>query len=490
MAVAIIYILCFLPANIFGQSVLKAKSNEVEPIEKFTFLVDAHKFITASKVRLEQMDILIGLDFPETTWKIIIDDYDLVLKAFVALEFFKNPTIREEYAALCLIGQGKFSQFHQHMKECFKFKEEVAIDTPINLCSKTPIEIKEENLRRELQNIKNRYKYIQPTWTPEQIQTSVEAQNILFEFCSYYNDFSMIYEQLAAEMLTAFEELSDGIYPEVLFGELVRDCNFSVNGDGEKYQVVGCNKNNKGYRCQIEITQATGLKEYIRSYPVHYENIALRGYTDNDCMGKTVDVHELKFLDCDDSHSGDYAVCTEREVPEVCRKALAYNDITSAIHHCNFTRADPPVGIVLPHGGILIQGESTTILNGETSISQSPPIAIYSPEIVTIKREEEDYVFPPAIKIDKLAIVESKLTQSDIDYLVATFNREDFWDSFGIDDYIRYALILVQLIIFPIAIIGCYFTVTQRKLLTKMKETPKRKKQENFRSNQYLLRKI
>ena len=100
------------------------------------------------------------------------------------------------------------------------------------------------------------------------------------------------------------------------------------------------------------------------------------------------------------------------------------------------------------------------------------------------------YVFPPAIKIDKLAIVESKLTQSDIDYLVATFNREDFWDSFGIDDYIRYALILVQLIIFPIAIIGCYFTVTQRKLLTKMKETPKRKKQENFRSNQYLLRKI
>ena len=121
---------------------------------------------------------------------------------------------------------------------------------------------------------------------------------------------------------------------------------------------------------------------------------------------------------------------------------------------------------------------------------KAPPIAIYSPEIVTIKREEEDYVFPPAIKIDKLAIIESKLTQPDIDYLIETFDRENFWESFSIDDYIRYALILVQLIIFPIAIIGCYFTVTQRKLLAKMKENPKRKRQENFKSNQYLLRKI
>jgi hypothetical protein len=53
-------------------------------------------------------------------------------------------------------------------------------------------------------------------------------------------------------------------------------------------------------------------------------------------------------------------------------------------------------------------------------------------------------------------------------------------------DYIRYAWILRQVIIFPIAITGCYFTIKPRPILNEMK--PKKKGKENF--NPYLLRKL
>ncbi len=161
-------------------------------------------------------------------------------------------------------------------------------------------------MQRELQNIKNRYKYINAEWSINDVKNNPNYQNILWEFCSYYNDFSIVYERTSAELLTALEELSDGIYPEVLFGELIRNCTYSVNGDGEKYKVIRCEKNNKGYRCQIEITQAVGLKEYIRAYPVHYDGVTIMGYTPNDLFGRTLDVRELKYLDCDDRQSGDY----------------------------------------------------------------------------------------------------------------------------------------------------------------------------------------
>jgi hypothetical protein len=224
---------------------------------------------------------------------------------------------------------------------------------------------------------------------------------------------------------------------------------------------------------------------------VHYNDISIRGFTDRDLFGRTADVQDLKYLDCSDAYSGDYAVCVEHEVPEPCKTMLGNDDIRGVIDHCNFTKSIPPVGIVLPHGGILIQGNDIEISNGQVSIGHKPPIAIYSPDTITIKSEEEDYVFPPAIHIEELILVESKLSKDDIAYLESMYSWDRIWENIEIADYIRYALILLQIVIFPIAITGCYFTVKQRKILNELRGRNKQKKgKENFKNNQYLLRKI
>jgi hypothetical protein len=485
------FIILITCTQIQGQLKLKGKPKEIEPIEKFTFLVEAGKLIVASTVRLEQIDILIGLDFEEIQWREILASLDNILETFPTIPFFQDPTLMEDYAGLCAIGQQKFNHFHQHMTECFKFKNEENIDTPVNLCSKEPLSIKVADLLRERQNIKTRYGAIDVTWSVDHVKTDVGAQNILFEFCSYFNDFSIVYERLGEEMLTSLEELSDGIYPEVLFGELIRDCNFSINGDGERYKVIDCSKTNRGYRCQVEITQSINLKNYTRHYAAHYDGITLMGYLISDIFASTPDVNELKFLDCDDTHSGDYPVCVEREVPEPCKTMLAISNIRGAIDHCNFTMEEPPVGLVIPHGGILVQGTGIEVAVGKTSVPQKPPIVIYAPDVLTIKVFEEDYVFPPAIQVEELIIVESKLSADDILYLHSTYSWDKMWEKFKIEDYIRYTLVLLQLIIFPIAISGCYFTLKQRNDLKKLKDKrPKKMRSDNYKNNKYFLGKI
>jgi hypothetical protein len=474
-----------------GQSKLKGKLKDIAPIEKFTFLIEGENFWAASTTRYEQMDILIGIDFEETRWRELLAELDTVLEAYPKLNFFRiDEELMEEYVGPCLIGQGRFNKFHQHIKECFKFKNEKTIDEPTNICSKEPLGLKKEDLEREVQNIKNRFKAINVNWTPEQVKTSVEAKNILFEFCNYYNDFSMIYEIIGDQMLTAMEQLSDGNYPEVLLGEMTRDCNISMNGDGEKYTVLKCTKTNKGYRCQVLITQATNLKEYTKLHAVHYENVRLMGYENNDIFVKTSDVHELKYLDCENKESGDFAICTEHEVPEICRKMLGKQEIRGIIDSCNFTKGTPQVGTLIPHGGILIQGDKVSISSGKTAISQQPPLVIYSPETITIKREEEDYVYPPAITIEELIVVGSMLSMEDIAYLTGKQYWEDVWEDMDYEDIISYTLVALQIIFIPIAIGSCYLAITQKRGINKILNQGKGRGKDNYKQNQYLLRKI
>ncbi len=226
-------------------------------------------------------------------------------------------------------------------------------------------------------------------------------------------------------------------------------------------------------------------------HSVHYDKIYMYGYDKDDIFARTIDVRDLKLLDCNSQDSGDFPICIEREIDEPCKSMIGKDDIQGMINSCNFTKKTPPIGTVLPHGGIFIQGNDIAVSNGENSVSQKPPIVIYSPEAITLKKDDDEFVFAPAIHIEELTIIESKLSEDDIKSLKHEQKWDEIWDDTDTEDYINYFLILSQLIVFPIAIIGCYFTLAQRKALKALEERGKRGKgKDNYKQNQYLLRKI
>ncbi len=104
MTIVLIYVYIYL-SSVNSQSILKHTQNEIEPIDKFSFLVDSNIVRVASTVRLEQFDILIGIDFSYEKWKIMLGMLDLILEEFPKFEFFKDAEIKDNFAGACLLGQ-------------------------------------------------------------------------------------------------------------------------------------------------------------------------------------------------------------------------------------------------------------------------------------------------------------------------------------------------------------------------------------------------
>ena len=75
----------------------------------------------------------------------------------------------------------------------------------------------------------------------------------------------------------------------------------------------------------------------------------------------------------------------------------------------------------------LIQ-RANAVASGQTVLSTSPPFIVYSPEVLTITRNGEETVLIPAVKIETLTIVESSLTEADLDNLEWTHKGESFMD--------------------------------------------------------------
>lgn len=463
---------------------------EFSAIEKFSFLVEGEKFKAANTVRYEQIDILLGIDFEELRWREMLTELNQIITAYPLLPFFKaDETLIEKYVGPCLIGQEKYNKFTINMRECFKYKDESTPDTQISTCNKTPINIKKEEIERDIQNIRRRYGDIDGNWTPSDIRTSGKAQSALFEFCSYFNDFSLVYEGITDEMLAAMDLLTDNTYPEIMFGEITKDCNNTVKGHGEKYDVVKCRGTNKGLRCQIMITQSINLKEYTRLIPVHYHNIRITGDKDKNTLAITPEIGDFVYLDCEEKASGDYSLCSEEKIPGHCKEKLIKGEITGIIDNCNFTEEMPQPGIIIPHGGILIQGDDLIISNNRTNIRKPPPLIVYSPETITIRTRDEDYVFPPSIYVEKQVIVESRLSEKDIEYLLSVYKWDKIMENQDYGDYIDYLLIILEIIIFPIALGSCYLNLKQRKYMRKPNNKKGRGK-ETFKQNQYLLQKL
>jgi hypothetical protein len=474
-------------------STQKKANNSIDPIPKFSFLIPGNAITVSQTIRIEQFDILIGMDITELAWKQKYELMKLLVENFPKLAFFSDETLKKEFLSLCKVGENIFTQFHELVTEAFKYKNEEVTDLAVNICSETPLQIKGEELDNEYNKLYARLQLIKGDWTIADIKASPDKQTILFEYCSYFNDFAIIYGQKAGAIVTALEQLSDGHFPEVLLGNLIRTCTTASNGNGENFEVIQCGGTDKGFRCQIMSKQATNLKEYDTMIPVHYQGVGMIGENKDNMIIKTIDLKEYKYLECEKEYT-DFHVCREIEIPMWCKNALETDDIGLTIKNCNFSKIVPPVLTQIPNGGVLIQGDNTIkVMNGVDRVTAKLPIAIYSPNTLKIEAYEEEYLVTPSVLVDKTIIIDSKLKEEEIALLISTENWNEIFDEAEVENYIDIALIILQIILIPVVLVGFCLTLRQGKVLKNFGRNKLRRQNtsDNLRNNQqYLLKRI
>jgi len=478
----------------YGQHKLKTQEARTTPSQPFSFLVEGNKISVANTVRIEQMDVLIGIDFSMIKWREKLALFDEIFKGFNELSFFSDVALKKQYAGMCIFGTELFNDFRIIFGEVFQFKNENVDDSPVNVCSVTPLSMTLDELNRAIENLSYLFDSFNENWTTQDVKTNATVQSMIFDYCSYLNDLSIVLENKGSSILRALEELSDGNYPEVLFGNLIKNCSFTKNGEGETFKVSGCMDNKTGMRCQVQISQATNLREYTQYHPVHYHGISIAGNEMGSLFGKSKDLLEMKYLQCEGEFAGDFLVCEEQKIPEPCKTGLDADDATSIINYCNFSRSEPHIGTILPNGGILIQSQDRVeIASNKTRIGQHPPLVIYTPDILTVRHREEDYIFAPSIKMENLIIIESKLTPEEMEKLQSRINWDETMKGIDLDFWFDVALLLVEILIIPFALISFILACKQKndiKDLSKDLFGTGNINKDNFKRNrQQLLRK-
>ena len=476
-----------------GQVLLKNTNSvrTVEPLLPFMFLVEGKNMEVTSRVSVENFDLLLKLEFGSIQFREVIAEFNAIISEWPKMPFFSNEELKIEYISSCYEGQRAYTRMEHNINQILKFKNEEP-DTEINTCTYISHEIKLTDLQRGALNLKNRFTQVQRDWAPESIKTDLSKKNSLVLFCKQFAEFSTVWDDYTEDMLGALQELSDRIYPEILVSQFERNCTEALPGDGESFIVTSCRSSNLGYRCQIEVAKATETKEYARCWPVHYEDIHLAGENENQIFGKDIVTGEIKLLDCTVIVSPDFPSCIVTDLEVGCKTGLALEKFEDILDYCNFASGKPELTTPLPNGGVFIQGDSNVqISNGEVRIPKIPPIIVYSPLPITIRENEEDLVYPPSINVANLITVESKLTEYQIKDLLITVRRNMMWENIEISDYIRYALIALQLVLFPMAIFSLVHTIKQRKTIGKFLNKKRNGgEQENFRRNTYLLKKV
>ena len=218
--------------------------------------------------------------------------------------------------------------------------------------------------------------------------------------------------------------------------------------------------------------------------PVHYEGIRIRGDTLEQLFVKEIDSNIIQLMECNQYgfNTENIPNCELHTLDKDCRNALLAKDDEDTIHKCNFTQHDPPLAVRTFTGGLLVQGPDTvtSILNGTDYkvLTGITPVIIYSPSSISVKHGSEEMVFSAINKQVPIQVVKSRLTQKLVDTLESKLYWQILQESTDIEDITRYIILILQIVLYPIALAGIGLGLrARRQLLSKVLRQGKSNKQ-------------
>ena len=183
-------------------------------------------------------------------------------------------------------------------------------------------------------------------------------------------------------------------------------------------------------------------------------------------------------------------------IGDTCLSKLQGNSITDIINNCNFTKDETDVGIRTDSKGLLVQGIKVTAKikdgTGYKTLTTETPVLIFTDKEVVLVKDEDEFIFPTISNSSGTKVVKSKLTDKDKERLNARYEWEIFWENFDYEDIVRYLILVLQVVMYPVVIVSIGLGIRARKNLQQLGFSSHKKNPQKqiYKKNKMLLKNL
>ena len=466
--------------------------------QDFTFLVEGEMVEFTQSTKTDRLTLIVTIDLDQISGRKAIKAIDTIISSWAGYPAFsQTPDIGLTYLSLTEKAVDDLLRVGTLLDRVVQFREPNSPLVATYSCTyKHEILLKSE-MESQVFNLQSNLKRLDTSWTSTSILADIDKDTALRHFATLLTETIENWEDNFNIMLSTLDTLaSNKIPPEVQGHYQQADC--IGNYFEESLIVLECYSTDLGYYCDLEVTVPLAFTPKRRLLPVHYDDIRLRGGTQEHYFVKEEGAKIIELLECNhyDFNKESIPVCELITLKTLCNQALISEDTDSVIKHCNFTQHSPPNSAIrTATGGLLIQGNSvSTLVQNDTnyvSISDTTPIVVHSPANIKVKHGKEEFIFTTISKqlITKVSV--STISPDQISAMKVKYLWQDYMETFDSEDFLQFIMLILQVILYPIALAGVAIGIrARRKVMAKLFKNPKEKNKQIYRSNKIALRRL
>ena len=461
------------------------------------FLVEGETIEFTQKTRTDRLTIITVIDIDAISGREQITAIDGILKNWNNYPAFneQTPDIGITYLSLTEKAVEDLIRTASLLDRVVLFKDKTNIRNATYPCTYKHDVLLLQEMQSQVNNLKTTLKKLDTSWTATEISTDISKDTALRHFATMLTETVENWLQSMNELLSTLDTLASNKIPEEVQGHY-QEAPCIGNLFEESITVLDCYGTHVGYLCDIEITVPLAFKRMNVMLPVHYQDIRLRGQTVDQYFVKDISGKEIQLLTCNhyDFNKENIPFCELQDLEKNCNRAIVARDNTDIIHQCNFTKHQPTLAVRTFEGGILTQGTNVITKTQNTSdytvLTKDSPVVVFSPVSIIVQKDTEELVFAPMDSQIKTKVITSKLTSKMISSLKSKYYWQTFMEDFDTEDLTRYVILLLQVILYPIALSGIALGLrARRNMLTKLVGQGKSNKH-IYRANKMALKRL
>ena len=464
----------------------------------FDFFIKGEEIRIATKIREERISLIVGIDMDIVTTKQMELSMEEIIKKWEKYPPFQSDAaLAQIYFGLTEDGVAKLVAVAKIIAQILAYKDDLSKYVPEYECTYNHSTLSMKTMQQDVKNMETAFNRIGTTWTANSIKTDNTEINTIRVFVQLFSETMDYWFSDFNKVLAELDTLASELYPSTLMGHY-QEAPCIKNITGEKVQVLDCHRAKSAFICNIDVKIPEEINHMNILIPVHYDEIRIRGHNKDQIFALTDKNPEPKVLDCNhyDVHSVDVPICQILSIPDNCLSKLQGKIIWEVINKCNFTKDQADVGIRTESKGLLVQGTKVTTKvkdgTGYKILTTDTPVIVFTDQEVVLSSEGEEYKFTTVTNSSGTKVIKSRLVEKDIERLKARYGWEIFWEDFDYEDVIRYVILCLQIIMYPVVILSIGLGIRARKNLKQLGFSSQKKNPQKqiYKKNKALLKNV